>query len=609
MLNFLVLQALAMGLVSACSLPLGALTARFWQPGERALAFFIAFGGGALLSALVIDLVNPAVEAGYFFPLALGCIFGGLLFLGLNQLINTYGGFLRKDSITAHYFHARRQRRFKQMLSNMGRIDVFQQLAPGDIQQLANTVFSRKYPAGTRVYHSSEPSEGLYIIEEGAVELLDPENTARVVKKLKKNDAFGRMAFFTGAPHASIAMTTTDTQLWILPKPAFDRLLKTSPTLVEAVKRFLRSDEIAFYLQKRQGMTPQKVQAWVKHAVRELETRSAPQEVISIERKDQELEHILTQVKRIPIFQNLSPSDARAVAARVFCKRHRKGHTFFQQGELADRMYIIESGEVALINRKNPEREPLTLGERDAFGSLSFLTGTFHTATAIAIADTTVWVLREQDFNELLQTSPSLEQAVKDFLQNAEVLNYLQQRQDFNVDQAARWTRKVIKIMDTSQLIPSATEMRDALQEHRSAPLAIWLGLMLDDIPEALVIGSSLVHSQVSVSLIAGLFLSNYPEALSSSVGMMRQGFPFQRVFSMWSSLTVFTGIGAALGSLFFASVSPFIFFFVEGVAAGSVLTVVVETMLPEAYIKGGSIIGFSTLMGFLAALFFQTLQ
>jgi len=258
------------------------------------------------------------------------------------------------------------------------------------------------------------------------------------------------MAFFTGAPHASIAMTTTDTQLWILPKPAFDRLLKTSPTLVEAVKRFLRSDEIAFYLQKRQGMTPQKVQAWVKRAVRELETRSPPQEVISIERKDQELEHILAQVKRIPIFQNLSPSDACAVAARVFCKRHRKGHTFFQEGELADRMYIIESGEVALINRKNPEREPLTLSERDAFGSLSFLTGTFHTATAIAIADTTVWVLREQDFNELLQTSPSLEHAVKDFLQNAEVLNYLQQRQDFNVDQAARWTRKVIKIMDTS---------------------------------------------------------------------------------------------------------------------------------------------------------------
>ncbi|MDR9402343.1 MAG: cyclic nucleotide-binding domain-containing protein [Halothece sp. Uz-M2-17] len=609
MFSFLVLQALAMGFVSACSLPLGALTARFWQPRQRALAFLMAFGAGALLSALAIDLVNPAVEAGYFYPLAFGCILGGLLFLSLNQLLNNYGGFLRKDSITAHYFQARQRRRFKRMLSNMGRIDVFQQLAPREIQQLANSVFSRKYPAGTRVYHSREPSAGLYMIEEGEVELLDPQQNARVVKHLTKNDAFGRMAFFTGAPHATIALTKTDTRLWILPKTAFDQLLKTSPTLVEAVKQLLQSHEIAFYLQQRQGLSPKNVKAWVKRAVQEIETCSAPQEVISVERKDQELEHLLTQVRRVPIFQDLSPEDTRAIAGRVFCKRHPKGHTFFHQGELADRMYIIESGEVALIDRTNPQRQPLNLQKQDAFGSLSFLTGTFHTATAIANTETIVWVLREQDFNELLQTSPLLETAVKTFLQEGEVFHYLQERQNFDLDQAARWTQKVIKIMDSGQFIPSAAEMRDAIEEHRSAPVAIWLGLMLDDIPESLVIGSSLVHSQVSFSLMAGLFLSNYPEALSSSVGMMRQGFSFRRVVSMWSSLTVVTAVGAALGSLFFVSVSPFLFFFVEGLAAGCVLTMVVETMLPEAYLKGGSIIGFSTLMGFLAALFFKTFE
>lgn len=609
MLNSFVLQALVMGSLCACSLPLGALTAHFWQPGERTLAFLIAFGGGALLSALAIDLVNPAVEAGYFYPLALGCIMGGLLFLILNQFLNQYGGFLRKDSITAHYFRARERRRFKRMLSNMGRIDVFKPLAPPEIQQLANIVFSRKYPAGTRIYHACEPSEGLYIIETGEVELLDPQQQAKVVKRLTQNDAFGRMAFFTGAPHATIAMTKTDTRLWILPKSAFDQLLKTSPTLVKTVKQFLQSHEIALYLQKRQGMSPQTVKAWINRAVQDIETCSAPAEVIAIERKDQELEHILTQVRRVPIFQDLSPEDAQAIAQRVFCKQHPKGHTFFHKGELADRMYIIEQGEVALMDQQNPQRQPLTLGTCDAFGSLSFLTGTFHTASAIATTDTTVWVLREQDFNELLQTSPSLETAVRNFLQESEVFQYLQERQNFDWEQAARWTRKVIKIMDTSQLIPSAAEMRDALQEHRSAPVAIWLGLMLDDIPESLIIGSSVVHSQISLSLVAGLFLSNYPEALSSSVGMIRQGFPFRRVFSMWSSLTLVTGIGAALGSLFFASVSPFVFFFVEGLAAGSVLTMVVQTMLPEASIKGGSIIGFSTLIGFLAALFFKTFE
>lgn len=609
MFSVLVFQALVVGLISACSLPLGAVTAKFWQPKEHSLAFLMAFGGGALLSALTINLVNPAVEAGYFYPLALGCILGGLLFIGVNQVINHYGGFLRKDAITAHYFQERRQRRFKHVLSNIGRIDVFQQLPSQDIQKLANRVVSRKYPVGTRIYHPHEPSEGLYIIEEGAVELLDPQHNARVVKELTKNDAFGRLAFLTGAPHATIAVTTTDTRLWILPKPAFDNLLKTSPTLVKAVKRFLQGEEIAFYLQHRHGISPEQIQAWVNRVVKKIETQNLPQRVISIERRDQEFKNILTHVRRVPIFQHLSAEDAQAIASRVFCKRHHKGHTFFHQGELADRMYIIEQGEVALLDRNNRQRQPFTLQALDGFGSLSFLTGTFHTVTAIATTETTVWVLRDQDFNEILQNSPLLERAVKEFLQQPEVLNYLQHRQNFHVDQATRWTKKVMKIMDAGRFIPSATEMRDAIEEHRNAPVAIWLGLMLDDIPESLVIGSSLVHSHISISLIAGLFLSNYPEALSSSVGMMQQGFSFRGLFSMWCSVTALTAIGAALGSLIFTQVSPFLFFFVEGLAAGSVLTMIVETMLPEAYLKGGSIIGFSTLIGFLCALFFKTFE
>jgi hypothetical protein len=67
--------------------------------------------------------------------------------------------------------------------------------------------------------------------------------------------------------------------------------------------------------------------------------------------------------------------------------------------------------------------------------------------------------------------------------------------------------------------------------------IAIWIGLMLDDISESLAIGSSLVHSQVSLSAIAGLFLSNYPEALSSSIGMRQQGLSWRRVLLMWTSV------------------------------------------------------------------------
>ena len=99
-----VTQAFLFGLVSACSLPLGALTAIFWQPSSRLVAVLMAFGGGALLAALTIDLVGAALSRGHFYPLAGGCIVGGLLFMALNQVVNNYGGFLRKSSTTVWYF-------------------------------------------------------------------------------------------------------------------------------------------------------------------------------------------------------------------------------------------------------------------------------------------------------------------------------------------------------------------------------------------------------------------------------------------------------------------------------------------------------------------------
>ena len=69
-------NALIAGMVSACSMPLGSLTALIWTPKNRALAFLMAFGGGALLSALVIDLVGSAREKGHLLELVIGSIIG-----------------------------------------------------------------------------------------------------------------------------------------------------------------------------------------------------------------------------------------------------------------------------------------------------------------------------------------------------------------------------------------------------------------------------------------------------------------------------------------------------------------------------------------------------
>ena len=77
----------------------------------------------------------------------------------------------------------------------------------------------------------------------------------------------------------------------------------------------------------------------------------------------------------------------------------------------------------------------------------------------------------------------------------------------------------------------------------------------------------------------------------------------------MWSTLMLITGLGAFFGNIFFVGAPPFLFALVEGMAAGAMLTMIAETMLPEACYKGGAITGISTLLGFLAAIFFKTLE
>jgi zinc transporter ZupT len=75
------------------------------------------------------------------------------------------------------------------------------------------------------------------------------------------------------------------------------------------------------------------------------------------------------------------------------------------------------------------------------------------------------------------------------------------------------------------------------------------------------------------------------------------------RILMMWTSIMLVTGIGAFAGNIFFENVSPGIYALVDGLAAGAMLTMIAETMLPEAFHIGGSVTGLSALAGFLVTL------
>ncbi|MES2837729.1 MAG: hypothetical protein V4667_09410 [Bacteroidota bacterium] len=111
-------------------------------------------------------------------------------------------------------------------------------------------------------------------------------------------------------------------------------------------------------------------------------------------------------------------------------------------------------------------------------------------------------------------------------------------------------------------------------------------------------------------TLVAGLFLSNFPEALSASIGMKKSGMSTTKIMLMWMSLVVIIAVGSLVGYYIGSSIPHEIEIGIEGLAAGAMLTMIAQTMLPEAvHIGGTKVVGLATLVGYLSAVAFKLFE
>ena len=134
-------------------------------------------------------------------------------------------------------------------------------------------------------------------------------------------------------------------------------------------------------------------------------------------------------------------------------------------------------------------------------------------------------------------------------------------------------------------------------------PLMLAIGALLDGIPEALVIGISLIQGgAVSLVAVAAVFLSNVPEALSSSAGMRRTGWGIGATLGLWGAIALTSGVAAWTGYTAFAGADPPLIAFVQALAAGAILAMIIDTMVPEAADGSHELSGLIAVAGFLAA-------
>lgn len=140
------------------------------------------------------------------------------------------------------------------------------------------------------------------------------------------------------------------------------------------------------------------------------------------------------------------------------------------------------------------------------------------------------------------------------------------------------------------------------------AAMAIWLGLTMDGVPEAMVIGILANGNKMSMALVAGVFLANFPEAIATAQMMKDAGMHWTKNLLLWSSLCIMTGAVAMIAAIMFPKEPTgwmaFVTAAAEGLAAGAMLAMISGTMLPDAYEKkGANWVGFFTVVGFLSVL------
>lgn len=683
--SILALKAAGWGILSAISLIIGAVIGVLRNPKKEIRAALMAYGSGALIEALSIELfahiVHMANDSGSHRRLsedspgkplvyvAMGmAILGGSIFAGLNQILNDAGGFARHASSLKQQVGRRRLIFYARLANKLKSVPMFAKLETQELREIASKMKKEIFGEGEHIFHHEDLHPPIYFLLSGCVRVeisrtipiqrsfklrkqssvfpqiqCDPETgDVHVVEAsedsylVEPHQLFGEQALITGQPLRVDAIAATDSKVLKLPTHDFIDLAEQN----SKIKQFLSN--LAVVSMKNSQLFSEACESSMKDLVKNMEMVVFADEEHIYQQIDATapiyylvLGHVwLTYQSAEEAFRS-SQDEINSSNQRIIRPGKVFGTDNIVRGSSVQVLAVAHDRVLALrLHRADVIRATKSFKVQSVKGFAKFAAkaemqdfvlpgacGDMDNSEGTKIAEQTD-SHREMPESKKRQSSKSIIASMASLLEEVQPartiledsLGAQSEITDAELLIETGVIRKCPSDVDNSGHSDSKHDDAKGGHGHNNAHAAImiWLGILIDAVPESVVLGilSSTSTTGSLLTFVIGVFLANLPEAMSSSGTMAACGLTRTRILSMWSSIVALTGVGAGIGALLFPpgseekASSKYAIAAIEGMCGGAMLTMIANTALPEAFEQGGNVVGMSTLMGFLSALF-----
>jgi CRP-like cAMP-binding protein len=242
-----VLIAALLAAIAMSSVVIGAWLGLTFKASERLIANILAFGSGALVNALAVDLafgttqhlVNADVSNIKAWLIVAGGFFaGGLVYFFCNRAVANFGGAARHKSTAKAFALERKREEAGALLERLGRNAVLRSLPPSEIDALLPYIRDFKLAAGDSLFKQGDEGDAMYLIDSGKLGVFinsEGQSEPKRIAEIKDGDIVGEMALISGAPRSATVTAESEIQGMRIEKADFDHVLHDSPKMKEAV--------------------------------------------------------------------------------------------------------------------------------------------------------------------------------------------------------------------------------------------------------------------------------------------------------------------------------------------------------------------------------------